>query len=293
MNNLPELKECLEGLQRQMLNDFRVIICVDGSTDGTNEFLNTARFKFEFLKLNHPDNVNKGRDETRNLALPYLNSEYLLLIDSDIIPSEDLIKNHFDLLSGKDCISVGQVLYNDSSKNLWSFYLQTRGKGKYRHLQEMPAYYLNTQNVAFKTKYFSEIGGQDSDLSSSYGGDDTVLGYRIWKKFKIPAVFNKAAAAYCKHEKQLDKALVQLKEFGNGNLKIIKNKYPELNRIFRLNLMDSESWHHKLFRMILNEKISGVILKMLRAAPSPVNLWMIQFLVFNSIYQGYRSENKK
>jgi glycosyltransferase involved in cell wall biosynthesis len=290
MNNLAELRECLDGFRNQSFKEFRIIVCVDGSTDGTIEFLNSAKFNFEILILNHPENQNKGRDETRNLALNYLQAEFVLFIDSDILPSESLLEKHLNLLKSKDCISVGDVHINDIKENLWSYYLQTRGKRKFKNLDKIPAYYLNTQNVAFKSRYFKEIGGQDTDLSNSYGGDDTVLGHRIEKKFNIPAIFNQSAAAYSKHEKSLDIALKQMKEFGSYNLKIIKEKYPELNKIFKLNLMDSDAVYFKFLRLFLTVSISKILLILLKFSPTPLNLWIIQFLVFSYIYQGYKSK---
>ncbi len=288
-NNLPDLKQCLEGFVNQSFKEFRVIICVDGSTDGTNEFLDNAIYGFEILKLNHPGNANKGRAATRNLALEYLNSKYILFIDSDIFPSEDLLKKHFELLSAKDCISIGEVIYKDSNKNIWSYYLQTRGKGKHKNLDIMPSYYLNTQNVAIKTKYFVEVGGHDSDLTKWYGAEDTVLGYLIENKYNIPTIFNQSAIAFSETESSLEEALKLLRGFGNINLKIIKEKYPGLNKIFKFNLMDSNSLYIKFFRLFLKESVSNLLLRILKFFPTPLNLWIIQFLVFNAIYQGYKS----
>ncbi len=288
-NNLSDLKHCLEGFSRQLFKNFRVIVCVDGSTDGTNEYLASSKYEFELLKLNHPGNENKGRAATRNLALTHLNSEYILFIDSDIMPSEDLLKSHFELLSARDCISIGEVIYKDKDKNIWSFYLQTRGKGKHKNLDVMPSYYLNTQNVALKTKHFIEVGGHDSDLTKWYGAEDTVLGYLIENKYNIPTIFNKSAVAFSESESSLDEALKRLRGFGNINLKIIKEKYPGLNSIFKYNLMDSNALHIRFFRIFLKDSISKILMRMLRFFPTPIKLTIIQFLVFNSIYQGYKS----
>ena len=101
-NNLPDLKQCLEGFSKQTFKDFRVIVCVDGSTDGTNEYLDSEKFEFSLLKLTHPNGINMGRDETRNLALPEINSKFLLFIDSDIFSSENLLLKHYDLLKTHD-----------------------------------------------------------------------------------------------------------------------------------------------------------------------------------------------
>ncbi len=288
-NNLSYLKLCLEGFNRQSFKNFRVIVCVDGSKDGTIEYLENAKFEYPLIMLKHLNNVNKGRDETRNLALSKINSKFLLFIDSDIFPSDDLILNHYELLKNNSCVSVGEVIYEDQLNNVWSYYLQTRGKSKYKNLDEIPSYYLNTQNVAFQSKFFLELGGQDSDLSKSYGGDDIVLGHRIEKKYGIPTIFNKKAVGFAKSEKSLDRALNQMHEFGRNNLKIIKRKYPDLNKIFNLNLMDSDIFYHRLFRIFLRTSISNILKKFINISPSPIKLYIIQFLVFNSIYQGYKS----
>lgn len=287
-NNLSELKECLKGFSEQSFKDFRIIVCVDGSDDGTNEYLENSQFSFELLKLNHEGNAHKGRDETRNLSLNSITAEYILLFDSDIIPAKNLLQKHFELFKQKDCVSVGEVIYKNANENIWAYYLQTRGKGKYNDLDEIPAYYLNTQNVAFKSKYFIESGGQDLDLSKSYGGDDTVLGYRINKKFNIPTVFNKSAEGYSVLHKTLSKALEQMKEFGNVNLKIIKKKYPELDKIFNFNVMDSKTVHHLLIRLLLRKSVAQTLMKTIKIVPNRIKLLYIQFLVFYSIYCGYK-----
>ena len=290
-NNLAELKECLEGFVEQTFKDFRIIVCVDGSSDGTNEYLNNSKFDFELLVLNHENNAHKGRDETRNLSLNNISSEYILLFDSDIVPNKDLLQNHLELLEKKECISVGEIIYKNRLENIWAFYLQTRGKGKYNDREEIPAYYLNTQNAALRSRYFIESGGHDPELSKSYGGDDTVLGYRINKKFNIPTIFNKSAEGCSVLQKSLNKALEQMREFGNINLKIIKNKYPELDQIFKLNIIESKALHHSLIRLFLKKPIAQALLKSVKIFPLKIRLWCIQFLVFYSIYKGYKSNS--
>jgi len=289
-NNLSELKECLNGFSNQTFKDFRIIVCVDGSTDGTNEYLDNSKFNFELLRLNHESNAHKGRDETRNLSLNNISAEYILLFDSDMVPNNDLIRKHLELLEEKECISTGEIIYKNKSENIWAFYLQTRGKGKYNDREEIPSYYLNTQNAALRSKYFIESGGHDSDLSNSYGGDDTVLGYRINKKFNIPAVFNKSAEGYSVLHKTLNEALEQMREFGNVNLKIIQMKYPSFKHLFRFDIIESNLIQHKIIRLLLHEWIAKVLLKLIKVLPRKVKIKAIHYLVFFSIYKGYTSK---
>ena len=289
-NNLSELKECLNGFSGQTFKDFRIMVSVDGSNDGTNEYLESTQFEFGLIKLNHPDNAHKGRDETRNLSLNQITAEYILLFDSDIVPDDILLQKHYELLEKKECISVGEIIYKNADENIWAYYLQRRGRGKYKDMAEMPAYYLNTENVAFRSKYFIESGGQDLDLSKSYGGDDTVLGYRIYRKFNIPTMYNKSAVGYSVLDKSLEKALEQMREFGNVNLKIIKNKYPELNQIFKLNIMESKTFPNIFIRLFLNKSVVKSLLKTITFLPKRLRLWYVKLLVFYSVYKGYKSQ---
>lgn len=289
MNNLQELKKCLQGFENQSFSDFRIFICVDGSTDGTIEYLEETKYNFNMEPLIHPGNAHRGRNETRNLALNKISSQSIMLFDSDIVPDTDLLKKHFDLLEEKDCISAGEVIYENSKENVWALYLQTRGKNKYEDLSEIPTYYLNTQNVVFKSRYFIELGGQDPELSENYGGDDTMLGYTIGKEFNIPAVFNKTAVGFSIMDKTLDKALQQMREFGAVNLKIIRRKYPEFKQIFRFDIIESNSLNHKLFRFFLKEGIARFFNNIVGYFPSVIKIIIVHYLVFYSIYIGYKT----
>jgi glycosyltransferase involved in cell wall biosynthesis len=288
MNNLEELKNCLQGFASQSFRDFRIFICIDGSTDGTLEYLVEAIYNYNMEVLTHPNNAHMGRNKTRNLALNKISSKYVLF-DSDIVPEDDLLKKHFDLLEEKDSISTGDILYENSKENVWALYLHTRGKNKYEDLSEMPAYYINTQNVAFKSTYFTQLDGQDPELSNNYGGDDTILGYMIGKQFNIPAVFNKTAVGFSVMDKSLAKALQQMQEFGAVNLKIIRRKYPEFKQLFRFDIIESNSLHYKLFRFFLKDSIAKFFINTINIFPSIIKIKIVHYLVFFSINKGYKT----
>lgn len=289
MNNLQELKKCLQGFENQSFKDFRIFICVDGSTDWTLEYLEGAKYSYGMEVLTHPYNSHRGRNKTRNLALKKISAKYIMLFDPDLRPDVCLLKKHFDLLEKKDCVSVGEVFYENNKENVWALYLQTRGKNKYDDLSEIPIYYLNTQNVAFKSNYFIELGGQDPELSNNYGGDDTMLGYLIGKEFNIPTVFNKTAVGFSTMDKTLAKALQQIREFGAVNLKIIRRKYPEFKQIFRFDIMESNSPHHQLLRFFLKDGIARFFQNIVGYFPSAIKIIIVHYLVFYSIYRGYKT----
>lgn len=285
-NNVDELKQCLSGLEKQSFQDFHVFICVDGSTDSTMEYLESTSLKFSYTILTHPNYENKGRNPTRNLVLPHLDSQYIFMIDSDIRPEEDLLQWHYALLTQKECISIGDVIYTNIKENIWADYLQTRGKNKFHDLDEIPGYYLNSQNLAMKTEDFIQIGGQDVTMVT-YGGGDTEFGYRISQTLKSPVIFNQKARGYSEMPKTLEYALNQHVIFGKINLPYIHNKYPEFTSLFRFDLIESESLQAKLVRLFLKNWIFKSVYAFTPMAPQIIRRKMIHYLVFYCIYQGY------
>ena len=286
-NNLEELKHCLTALEKQTYKEFKVFVCVDGSTDGTVEFLENSDFNFDLKILEHADKKNKGRNLTRNLCIPFLSNEFFLMIDSDCVPKPNLVEKHKLLLEKNDVISVGEVFYVNTRTNIWAKYLMTRGKGQFTDQQEIPAHYLNTQNVAFRTKYFLDSGGQDLEMSSSYGGDDTELGYRLNKLSGIKTIFNKSAAVFSDLDKNLNKALEQMEEFGANNLKLIRKKHPEFKTVFRVDLFEGRNFSNKFIKFLLNSFFFGLAKSILILLPSKLKMICVHYLVIAAIYKGY------
>lgn len=281
--------QCLKGFERQTFRRFRVLICVDGSTDGTMGFLSKSRFSFPFKTIMHPGVKHKGRASTRNLCLNHLRFPYLCFLDSDIVPACDLLERHFELLNQTDCLSVGDVVYSGIRGNWVAEYHQERGRGKFNHGETMPPIYLNTQNVSLRSIYFIKTGGQDPLFGSTYGGEDTELGYRLWKSFHISAVANKKAVGYSDETKPLETWLVQLRQFGAMNLPLIRKKHPDLIRLYRMDLLSSNSLKSRFVRTLMKESLNRNLKLWLRPVPQNIRNRLIHFLVFLNIGLGYLS----
>ncbi len=291
-NNLDELEGCLAGFEAQTVKDFRLLICVDGSTDGTLEYLSETRYPFEFKVLTHPDGKRKGRNPARNLALGHITSKYLVMFDSDIRPAPDLLEKHLTLLKNKNCISLGDVVYTDSKTSYLSDYLQHRGKNKYKNGDEIPAYYLITQNVAFESHYFVQVDGQDGSMVT-YGGGDTEFAYRLWKTFRLPVIFNVSAVGYSELNKDLSTYFRQMEEFGSINLPYIQKKYPEFTQLFRFDRLISGSFQNRFLRLFLQSWLAKWSRAIIPIVPRPMRRSVIHFLVFYHIYRGYQLTLKK
>lgn len=293
-NNLDELKECLSGLAQQTVNNFRVLVCVDGSDDGTQDWLQTQVYPFAMIMLEHSDRQNHGRNPTRNLALSYLDSEFLCFIDSDCIPQPCLLEEHLKALREYNpCISVGDIRYTNTQENTWAWYAGRRGKNKYKDGDLIPYYYVTTGNLAHETALFVMAKGQD-DLMTRYGGGDTEYALRLHALRKLPVVFN--ARAYCESSmnKSLDTALEQLTQFGANNLHYIELKHPQEKKIFGLDVFYGSGIKERVMKFFLTLPLGGVVQYLANYIPSvksgklaKLKELLINYLVMQSIYKGW------
>jgi glycosyltransferase involved in cell wall biosynthesis len=92
-NKLPRLRLCLTSLEAQTLphDAFEVIVVVDGSTDGTLEFLRSLRPTYELRVIAGP---NGGRSVARNRGASAARSELLAFADDDVLLGPRFLEAH-------------------------------------------------------------------------------------------------------------------------------------------------------------------------------------------------------
>ena len=288
-NNRKELVACLEAFSQQSLKDFRVFICIDGSTDGSVESINHLDLKFDYLLLEHPDKCNHGRNATRNLAFSYLTANFVLFLDSDITPYPDLIEKHYQLLSSQTCISVGNVDYLNKNEDLWAGYISSRGYNKFKPLQEMAPEYMNMGNLAMPMIFFKSLDGMDANLKK-YGGDDSELAIRLEKKFSPIVINNSFAKGFSKLNKSLVFALSQLEEFGEFNLKYIHRKHPGFGHIYAFNIMSGNNLKSITFRLMMSKFIADALLKRIILLPPFLKFKAIHYLCAYYLHKGFTKQ---
>lgn len=289
-NNRDEILSCISGFQYQTLKDFRLLICIDGSTDGTVEavevFRKQSSMNIEILE--HPDKKNHGRNATRNLALPLINAKYLVCLDSDAIPAPDFLEQHHSMLQKEFCVSAGDLTYSNANVNKWANYLHTRGKKRFESGDAVPFKYLTTGNLALPSSIFIELGGQDINMRS-YGGGDTEFAYRLHSRFNVPIYYAKHAHAYSVMEKSLSFALQQMQQFGAVNLRYIQSKHPEFTEIFRIGEMLGDSPKSRLMRFFLQPTFGRISEALAKILPHALARIFITHAVASRILLGYQT----
>ncbi len=289
-NNLLGLQKCLSSILQQKLDDYKVWICVDGSTDGTVAFLEhfcAQNQKFFFLE--HQDRQNKGRAINRNQVLPYLSATFTLFIDGDVVCDSSLLTSHYAVLNENSShISIGFTNWVNHDANIWAKYIKSRGVAKHKDLELVPYQYFTTQNVAMKTSFFVQEGGLDPSFKL-YGGEDTELAYRIFKNYSAKFIFNKKAVVSTESDKTLKQALQLLETFGRINLTYIAQKHPQCSEIFYLDLLKRTDLKARAYRAILNPFMYFFAFWISRLQLKQLSLYTISFCVAYRIKKGFRS----
>jgi glycosyltransferase involved in cell wall biosynthesis len=285
-NNLPELKACLDGLALQTCRDFKAIVCIDGSTDGTAQFLASRTYPFALVVAEHADRHNHGRNATRNLALSHLEAPYLLLLDSDAVAHPDLLDAHLRYLTKEEGVSVGRIDYTNTKENVWARYISTRGRYVLPPLSRIGYHLFNSGNAAFRTRYFKELDGQDAAMNH-YGGGDTEFAIRLFDRYHPPFFNNTDAVASSAMNKDLNGALDQMVEMGRYNLKYLYQKHPAHRNLYAMSLMKK---YNVLFSIAGFGIARNTVRNMVPHAPAWLQAAMVRYLVMAAVYQGFSSK---
>lgn len=92
------IDKCLESIKLQTYNDFEVVIVNDGSTDDSEEIINSYLNDKRFQKYNKK---NGGLSDARNYGVTKAKGDYLLFIDGDDYIDKELLMNIHNVLKEK------------------------------------------------------------------------------------------------------------------------------------------------------------------------------------------------
>ncbi len=92
-NRRASLAKVLTGLEIQTCSSksYEVIVVSDGSTDGTDRFLQEYRPSFALRPVYQS---NQGVGSARNIGVEHAKSDYILFLDDDVCPVPELVYEH-------------------------------------------------------------------------------------------------------------------------------------------------------------------------------------------------------
>ena len=94
------LRDCLDTIVNQTLEDIEIICVNDGSTDKSLDILNEYASKVERMRVLSQD--NGGHAVATNVGMTYATGEYLFLMDSDDILKLNALEDTYSIAKEKD-----------------------------------------------------------------------------------------------------------------------------------------------------------------------------------------------
>lgn len=248
-NKLSRLQYVIKGLEMQNArrDQFEVIIVNDGSTDQTQQYLESIQPNFA---LEVVEQENKGQAVARNKGIAKAKGDIILFIDDDILIPPDFIENHiyahkmnpntivlgkinliyanlFDQIENmflqKSYTEVLDSLHRLCCKDLYLGMVETIYQKRFDQLFWIC---FTGGNSSVEHKMLEKVGFFDEQFYR-WGPEDIELGYR----FNLSRTsFMYHPECYCFHLDLL-KERNQMMRDTMKNIKYLKKKYPDSSSI--------------------------------------------------------------
>jgi GT2 family glycosyltransferase len=175
---------------------YEVIVISDGSTDGTDAYLEGLR---PTMRLRWFPQANRGPAAARNAGIQKAGGEFIVFIDDDVVPEPQLLgehaRSHHEAGQG-DVVVVGPLLTPEGFKMApWVHWEQEMLMKQYKALLRgdwpATARQFYTGNASLRRSQILAAGGFDEDFRRA---EDVELAYRLANN-GVGFVFNMQAAA--------------------------------------------------------------------------------------------------
>jgi glycosyltransferase involved in cell wall biosynthesis len=195
-NRLERLRHVITALEQQAYpsDAYEVIVISDGSTDGTDAYLEALR---STMRLRWFPQANRGPAAARNAGIQKAGGEFIVFIDDDVVPEPQLLgehaRSHHE--AAKDAVVLGPLLTPEGFEMApwvrWEQEMLMKGYGALlRGDWPASARQFYTGNASLRRTHILAAGGFDEGLRRA---EDVELAYRLANK-GLDFVFNIQAA---------------------------------------------------------------------------------------------------
>ena len=273
-------------------NKIEIIIVDDGSTDDTSRLLDSIKQKEFITVISH--SKNRGRAATRNSGIKAASGELLILIDCDIEVKSDFISRHVEYHKNKNITGVVSHLrtHDTKSKDKYHRYIffGKRGASIVGGGKPIPFNYFIQTCTSLKADAINETGMYNEELPAY--GIDLEYAYRLWKIYPAGLFYSETINVYMHNVKTLEEALASFRQYGQYNVPIILEEYPELAPYVAADLVKSTSGKLTLKVIIgtilINPLVFQLTKRILKITPFPLSNILIRYLLAASAAMGYQ-----
>jgi GT2 family glycosyltransferase len=240
-NKRSRLRFTLGAYRFQDTDEFEIVICDDGSTDGTADLLATIDTPYALRVVT---GEHRGAAAARNRAVAAASGSILIFNDDDMVPAPGFVRAHIAACEQADVLARGtrwsvpidlvaafldlevteaacEALWRTArltSAEAWTLRSLVADEAyPYRFLQAC------TSNLAVRRESFDSIGGFNESFGTGWGAEDTEFGYRAQDRGYSIALVAEAVNLHLEHS--LDSG----KKFENGldNFRKFRELYPQ------------------------------------------------------------------
>jgi len=214
------LEKNLPLVFKALPRDCEVIIIDDGSTDGSKKMIND---QWPMVKL-IANNKNKGFVYTANRGVKEAKGDFVVLINTDVIPQKGFLKPALKHFEDEKVFAVSLSEQDYGWAKIWwrggFIHIGDGGKSKAAHISA----WASGGSAIFRKSMWRRLGGFDP-LYGPFYWEDFDIGFRAWKNgWKI--IWEPKARALHQHESTTSKvnhSFVNLIKERNQLLFIWKN----------------------------------------------------------------------
>lgn len=230
-NRPDEVDELLKSMTTQTLKDFEVLVVEDGSAIPCKEVCEKYA---NCLNLHYYNKPNSGPGQTRNYGVERSKSEYVIILDSDVVlpdgylaaVDKELNRENTDAFGGPDRAHASFTTTQKAISYAMTAFFTTGGiRGGQKKLDK---FYPRSFNMGVKREVYQQLEG----FSQMRFGEDIDFSIRIFKAGLKCRLFPEA---WVWHKRRTDfrKFFRQVYNSGIARINLYK-KYPESLKIVHL-----------------------------------------------------------
>jgi glycosyltransferase involved in cell wall biosynthesis len=226
-NRIDYIKETIDSVFSQGVDNIELLVVDDGSTDGSYEFVEELMISQPIISLlAHPNRANKGQSAALNIGLKESKGEYIAILDSDDMFADNKLKNQLAYLELHD--NVGMVYGNGEA-------ITADGEFLYKTLSKRHSENGNPNNLLLdcyiaipggslvRKTVFEEAGFFNETFRAAQDHD---MALRLFEITKV-AYLAEIAFKYRKHDQAISKnGLERRWRAGLEILKQARSRYP-------------------------------------------------------------------
>lgn len=249
-NRLGRLKNVISALEQQQFsgNDYEVIVVSDGSSDGTEDYLNGLRSERNVRCFSQ---ANRGPAAARNFGVDKAIGEFIVFVDDDVVAHPRLLAEHMRSHSeaGREVVVVGPLLSPENFDMApWIRWEQEMLMKQYRALLagvwQPTARQFYTGNASVRRSHILAAGGFDESFRRA---EDVELAYRLADR-GLGFVFNLEAVGRHFAERSFHSWLEMATAYGRNDVIFARDR----NQKWLLPALESEfRERHVLIRSLV------------------------------------------